>query len=100
MLAFQIYPMHTVNATLPLYARSIALYFDIKLGKAVISAFQGQYELSENLFAELGKMYDTKPGLYLIVGPTWQGELPAGFERVQYRNLTGGIAALHSGWRI
>jgi hypothetical protein len=33
-------------------------------------------------FAELGKMYDTKPGLYLIVGPHWQGELPAGFERV------------------
>lgn len=30
--------------------------FDIKLGKAVISAFQGQHELSENLFAELGKM--------------------------------------------
>ena len=24
----------------------------------------------------------------------------AGFERVRYRNLTGGIAALHSGWRI
>jgi len=24
----------------------------------------------------------------------------AGFERVQYRNLSGGIAALHSGWRI
>jgi demethylmenaquinone methyltransferase/2-methoxy-6-polyprenyl-1,4-benzoquinol methylase len=24
----------------------------------------------------------------------------AGFERVHYRNLTGGIAALHSGWRI
>ncbi len=24
----------------------------------------------------------------------------AGFERVQVRNLTGGIAALHSGWRI
>lgn len=30
--------------------------FDIKLGKAVISAFQGQHELSENLFAELSKM--------------------------------------------
>lgn len=30
--------------------------FDIKLGKAVISAFQGQQELSENLFAELSKM--------------------------------------------
>jgi demethylmenaquinone methyltransferase/2-methoxy-6-polyprenyl-1,4-benzoquinol methylase len=24
----------------------------------------------------------------------------AGFERVHYRNLTGGIAAIHSGWRI
>lgn len=30
-------------------------------------------------FAELGKMYDSKPGLYLIVGPNWQGTLPAGF---------------------
>ena len=24
----------------------------------------------------------------------------AGFERVRYRNLTGGIAALHSAWRL
>ena len=24
----------------------------------------------------------------------------AGFERVRYRNLTGGIAAIHSAWRI
>ncbi len=24
----------------------------------------------------------------------------AGFERVAYRNLTGGVAALHSGWKI
>ena len=24
----------------------------------------------------------------------------AGFERVQFRNLTGGIAAIHTGWRI
>jgi demethylmenaquinone methyltransferase / 2-methoxy-6-polyprenyl-1,4-benzoquinol methylase len=24
----------------------------------------------------------------------------AGFGRVSYRNLTGGIAAIHSGWRI
>ena len=24
----------------------------------------------------------------------------AGFGRVRYRNLTGGIAAMHSGWRI
>jgi demethylmenaquinone methyltransferase/2-methoxy-6-polyprenyl-1,4-benzoquinol methylase len=24
----------------------------------------------------------------------------AGFELVRYRNLTGGIAAIHSGWRL
>jgi demethylmenaquinone methyltransferase / 2-methoxy-6-polyprenyl-1,4-benzoquinol methylase len=24
----------------------------------------------------------------------------AGFERVSYRNLSGGIAAIHSGWKI
>ena len=30
--------------------------FEIKLGKAVISAFQGHHEVSENLFAELDKM--------------------------------------------
>jgi demethylmenaquinone methyltransferase/2-methoxy-6-polyprenyl-1,4-benzoquinol methylase len=24
----------------------------------------------------------------------------AGFERVTYRNLTGGVAAMHSGWKI
>jgi demethylmenaquinone methyltransferase/2-methoxy-6-polyprenyl-1,4-benzoquinol methylase len=24
----------------------------------------------------------------------------AGFERVTYRNLTGGVAAIHSGWKI
>jgi len=24
----------------------------------------------------------------------------AGFERVTYRNLTGGVVAIHSGWRI
>jgi demethylmenaquinone methyltransferase/2-methoxy-6-polyprenyl-1,4-benzoquinol methylase len=24
----------------------------------------------------------------------------AGFEQVRYRNLTGGIAALHSGWKL
>jgi hypothetical protein len=29
-------------------------------------------------FAELVKMYDTKPGAYLIVGPGWKGDVPAG----------------------
>ena len=29
-------------------------------------------------FAELGKMYGTTPGFYLLVGPDWQGEVPEG----------------------
>jgi demethylmenaquinone methyltransferase/2-methoxy-6-polyprenyl-1,4-benzoquinol methylase len=24
----------------------------------------------------------------------------AGFQKVEYRNLTGGIAAIHSGWKL
>ena len=33
-------------------------------------------------FAELGKMYGTKPGLYLLAGPNWKGETPAGIAGV------------------
>lgn len=33
-------------------------------------------------FAELGKMYGTKPGAYLMVGPDWQGEKPDGITQV------------------
>ena len=29
-------------------------------------------------FARLGKQYGTKPGSYALVGPNWQGQLPAG----------------------
>ena len=28
-------------------------------------------------FADLGKTYGTKPGLYLLVGPDWKGTAPA-----------------------
>jgi hypothetical protein len=31
-------------------------------------------------FSELGSMYGTKPGFYLLVGPTWTGKAPAGIE--------------------
>lgn len=40
------------------------------------------YQLGDartDAFAEMGKMYGTQHGLYLIVGPNWRGELPAGF---------------------
>lgn len=33
-------------------------------------------------FAELGSMYATKPGFYLLVGPNWVGAVPPGIRRV------------------
>lgn len=33
-------------------------------------------------FAQFGSMYGTKPGFYLIVGPNWNGEIPAGITTV------------------
>lgn len=42
--------------------------FEIKLGKAIISAFQGQTETSEKLFAELSRM--EKPSEFVL--PYWK----------------------------
>ena len=33
-------------------------------------------------FAQIGKQYGTKPGFYLLVGPNWRGEVPAGINAV------------------
>ena len=33
-------------------------------------------------FAQIGKQYGTKPGFYLLVGPTWKGEPPDGITAV------------------
>ena len=38
-------------------------------------------------FAELGKMYGTKPGMYLLAGPDWKGETPPGIQKV-FRSTT------------
>jgi hypothetical protein len=35
-----------------------------------------------NTFAQIGKQYRTKPGFYLLVGPNWKGDTPAGVEAV------------------
>ena len=40
------------------------------------------YDARTDQFAELGKPYKTKPGFYLLAGPQWQGEKPAGIETV------------------
>lgn len=40
------------------------------------------YDARTDQFAEIGKPYGTKPGFYMIVGPNWQGEKPAGITAV------------------
>lgn len=39
-------------------------------------------DLRTDSFADLGKMYDTKPGFYLLVGPNWSGKVPKGITKV------------------
>jgi hypothetical protein len=47
-------------------------------------------DLRSDSFAELGKMYGTKPGFYLLVGPDWNGKVPAGITKVfRARTNTG-----------
>jgi len=40
------------------------------------------YDARTDQFAELGKPYKTKPGFYLLVGPKWKGDKPAGIEAI------------------
>lgn len=44
-------------------------------------------DLRSDSFAELGKMYGTQPGFYLLVGPDWKGEVPKGITQV-FRSRT------------
>lgn len=45
-------------------------------------------DLRTDSFAQLGKMYGTKPGFYLLTGPNWKGEVPKGITKV-FRSKTG-----------
>jgi hypothetical protein len=40
------------------------------------------YDARTDEFSEVGKAYGTMPGFYLIVGPNWKGETPAGITAV------------------
>jgi len=40
------------------------------------------YDARTDEFSEIGKQYGTKPGFYLMVGPDWKGEKPAGITAV------------------
>jgi hypothetical protein len=41
-------------------------------------------------FADIGKMYGTKPGFYLLVGPNWKGTVPKGIARVFHSTTNTG----------
>jgi hypothetical protein len=72
-------------------AGSIAL--DIEPVVLQVPDFDGRFwvyqvvDLRSDSFAELGKMYNTQPGFYLLVGPDWNGKVPPGIKRV-YRART------------
>jgi hypothetical protein len=42
-------------------------------------------------FAKVGKMYDTKPGFYLLAGPGWNGTVPSGITGVFHASTKVGI---------
>jgi hypothetical protein len=50
-------------------------------------------DLRTDSFAQLGKMYDTKPGFYLLVGPNWKGEAPKGITKVFRASTNTGLVA-------
>jgi len=41
-----------------------------------------QYDARTDAFSKIGKQYGTMPGFYLMVGPDWKGEKPAGITAV------------------
>jgi hypothetical protein len=42
-------------------------------------------------FAKIGKMYDTKPGFYLLAGPGWNGSVPNGITGVFHATTKFGV---------
>ncbi|HEY4417235.1 MAG TPA: DUF1254 domain-containing protein [Verrucomicrobiae bacterium] len=50
-------------------------------------------DLRTDSFVQLGKMYGTTPGFYLLVGPHWHGEVPKGITKVFHCPTTTGMIA-------
>jgi hypothetical protein len=50
-------------------------------------------DLRTDSFVQLGKMYNTTPGFYLLVGPGWQGDVPNGITKVFRSPTNTGLAA-------
>src|SRR5215468_10655186 len=50
-------------------------------------------DLRTDGFVQLGKMYGTTPGFYLLVGPDWHGEVPKGITKVFRSPTSTGFVA-------
>ena len=50
-------------------------------------------DLRTDSFVQLGKMYGSKPGFYLLVGPAWSGEVPKGITKVFRCSSNTGLVA-------
>jgi hypothetical protein len=50
-------------------------------------------DLRTDSFVQLGKMYGTTPGFYLLVGPGWQSEVPQGIAKVFRSSSSTGLVA-------
>lgn len=50
-------------------------------------------DLRTDSFVQLGKMYGTTPGFYLLAGPNWQGNVPKGITRVLRASTSTGLVA-------
>jgi hypothetical protein len=54
--------------------------------------YQG-VDLRTDSFVQLGKMYATTPGFYLLVGPNWTGDVPKGITKVFRSPTNTGLIA-------
>ena len=50
-------------------------------------------DLRTDSLVQLGKMYGTTPGFYLLVGPQWNGQVPKGITQVFRSRTTTALAA-------
>jgi hypothetical protein len=50
-------------------------------------------DLRTDSFVQIGKMYGSTPGFYLLAGPNWDGETPKGITRVFRSSTNTGLAA-------
>jgi hypothetical protein len=50
-------------------------------------------DLRTDGYAEIGAMYGTTPGFYLLIGPAWTGEVPKGISKVFRSSTNTGFVA-------